>query len=175
MNSLPIRIERRLGRPGALDVASEMRVGLIILAVAAVFACCFLLGRVTSGTAASAGEAGTSVPATPVAAAVPIHLSDAASIGLTPPKPVVVHHAKPAPAHVSAPSRPATTEAQASAPPVERQVVHVAPPPPPPVTRAPEVPTPAPAPAPRPAPAPSSGGSHSTPSSGGGGSFESSG
>ena len=107
---------------------------------------------------------------------IPIHLTDAAPIGLTAPKPVVVHHAKPAPAHVAAPSQPATTEAPPPAPPVERQVVHVAPTPPPPETQAP-APTPVPAPRPAPAPAPTRAPpsvSHSTPSSGGG-SFESSG
>ena len=176
MNSIPVRIERRLGRPGALDVSFEMRGGLILVAMAVVFACCFLLGRATSGSAAPPAETGQSVSATPLAAAVPSHLTVAPPIGLTaPPKPVPVHHPKPAPAHVAEPSRPATSETPPS-PPVERQVVQAAPAPPPPVTRAP-TPEPTPAPEPRPAPAPTRAPppvSHATPSPGGG-SFESSG
>jgi outer membrane biosynthesis protein TonB len=156
------------GVPPSIGRRRSVAVAVALVAVGAVFACFFAIGRATAPGSARA-EAPLTLPVTSAGAAIPVQLVSAPPIDIFVPAPPPPPTPRPRSQPASAPTTPAPS--QAVTPTVESAP---APAPQPTPTPQPEPSRPAaPAPAPRaPAPsAPSSGGS----SHGGGGTFESSG
>jgi rare lipoprotein A len=158
-----VRVERRLMRAGRARARLDGRVLIGLACMCAVFACAYALGRASSGATAPRAEALSSIPVTPVSAAIPVHLSTAPPLEQeAPPPPPPKPKTKPAAPAATTPAPVLATPApapQTAAPEVSAPVSRPAPAP------APKA-APAPKPAPKAAPAPAK-----TPS----GSFESSG
>jgi hypothetical protein len=93
-----IRFDTRTSRARGATARIDLPLSLFVIAVIAVFACCFALGRATGGSGSSPGEPGSSLPTSFQSAAAPLGLSDAAPIAI--PTSLVVHrdvHGKIAP------------------------------------------------------------------------------